>query len=202
MNIKIYHNNKTILLTNEDKSWHNNIESKIVYVTTNLSLIDYWDIITTNEDLYIFFYNEDIIALKEAFFKNFMLITAGGGVVENEKGEVLLMYRRGFWDLPKGKWDDGETIEECALREIEEETGLTNLLLENLLTISYHTYFFKEKWILKETYWFNIKTNSNQLLNPQKEEDIEEIKWVKKDILKNFYNVTYQNIVDVLLKKY
>jgi 8-oxo-dGTP pyrophosphatase MutT (NUDIX family) len=198
MNIKIYHNNKVIELTNNEKCWESNILSKAVYYTTDVSLVDFMTIINTEQEDSIYFYNDDVTTLKNAFFNCFMLITAGGGVVENEKEEILLMYRRGFWDLPKGKWEDGETIEACALREIEEETGLKNLSLEKQICITYHTYYFKEKWILKESYWFKIKTMSYQILKPQTEEDIEALKWVSPNALKEYYPLSYKNVVEVL----
>ena len=70
------------------------------------------------------FYHEKLEELKKAFFKKFTLVQAGGGLVRNEKKEILIIFRRGKWDLPKGKLDKGEKLEDCAVREVEEETGL------------------------------------------------------------------------------
>ena len=116
----------------------------------------------------------------------------------NEKKEILLIFRRGKWDLPKGKLDKGETLEGCAVREVEEETGLTKVKLIAPLTISYHTYHEGTKFILKESHWYNMKTKSDQPLTPQTEEDIHEIKWIRNEDIKQFIKNTFPSIVDVL----
>jgi len=101
-----------------------------------------------------------------------ILIRAGGGLVENEKGEVLFMFRRGKWDLPKGKLDPGETLESCALREVKEETGVSQLELIQFLLVTEHEYEERGLFILKETHWYRMKTTSHESLIPQTEEDI------------------------------
>src|ERR1700704_2258892 len=81
----------------------------------------------------------DLEELKKALFKKFTLVQAAGGLVINEKNEILMIFRRGSWDLPKGKLDNGEKLEECAIREVKEETGLNNVLPISPLMITYHT---------------------------------------------------------------
>lgn len=127
-------------------------------------------------------------------------IIAGGGIVENEKGEVLFLHRRGKWDLPKGKLDTGETIENCAVREVMEETGLADVQLAELIDITHHVYSEKGKDINKETYWYAMKVAGKQNLIPQTEEDITEIKWVDKKDLHEVLSDTYQNIVEIVEK--
>ena len=95
------------------------------------------------------FVHKDLEALRKAFWKKFILIRAAGGLVENEKGELLFMLRRGKWDLPKGKLDDNETLSECAVREVKEETGLTQIKAWKEIDITYHTYVEFGKHILK-----------------------------------------------------
>jgi 8-oxo-dGTP pyrophosphatase MutT (NUDIX family) len=143
-------------------------------------------------------WNEDLDKLKKAFFKLFMPVTAAGGLVENENGEFLLIHRRGKWDLPKGKLEKGESIQACAVREVEEETGLQNLELNELITITYHTYDEFGKHILKDSHWYRMKVSGKQVLTPQTEEDILEVKWVKKKDLKLYLDKTYPSIKDVL----
>ncbi len=116
----------------------------------------------------------------EAYKKDKKVIEAAGGMVFNEEQELLMIFRRGFWDLPKGKVDDGETLEDCAVREVQEETGLNNIKLCNFLTTTYHTYFFKDEAILKPSHWFKMEHWGKEILIPQTEEDITEIKWVSK----------------------
>ncbi|MFY7964721.1 MAG: NUDIX hydrolase [Chitinophagaceae bacterium] len=129
-------------------------------------------------------------------------IIAAGGLVENEKGEILMMFRRGFWDLPKGKLDDGESIETCAVREVEEETGLQNVLLISFLCKTYHEYF--DKWInedvIKETWWYTMKSSSSEKLIPQTEEDIEKLIWVDKKEMDKYLKNTYPSIKEVVSK--
>jgi ADP-ribose pyrophosphatase YjhB (NUDIX family) len=142
--------------------------------------------------------NSNLNNLKKAFFKHFQVIVAAGGVVENEKGEILMIFRRGKWDLPKGKIDEGETLEECAVREVEEETGLKNIALGDKIITTYHKYDQFGKHILKESHWYNMKCNSEQKLVPQTEEDITDIKWITKTDLEKYASETYQTILEVL----
>ena len=129
-------------------------------------------------------------------------IIAGGGLVHNGKGELLMIYRRGKWDLPKGKLDPGETIEACAVREVCEETGLTELTLGPLADISQHAYFdpFLQEEVIKETHWFLMTAMGNQLLVPQTSEDITDIDWVKGEKLATCLNNSYENVVLTITK--
>ena len=108
----------------------------------------------------------------------FIFVEAGGGAVFNENNEVLCIYRRGVWDLPKGKLDDGERIDECALREVEEETNVSGLQLGALLLATWHIYEMKGNWYLKKTTWFKMKTAYKEQLIPQAIEQIEAVEWV------------------------
>lgn len=129
-------------------------------------------------------------------------LIAGGGLVLNEKGELLMIYRRGKWDLPKGKLDEGETIEDCAVREVMEETGLTSVERGKLLEISHHEYFDRhvEEEVIKETHWFAMKAKGEQELIPQTEEDITDIKWVTGKELESCLEDSYPNVVELIRK--
>src|SRR5947209_6884568 len=94
-------------------------------------------------------------------------IVAGGGIVQNDEKKILFQLRRGKWDLPKGKLEDGEAIEECAIREVEEETGLRNLQLGELVGVTHHFYTEKGRDLEKETHWFAMKVSGKQELVPQ-----------------------------------
>jgi mutator protein MutT len=130
--------------------------------------------------------------------ENRIIIQAAGGLVENEKGEILFIFRRGKWDLPKGKLDPGETLESCALREVKEETGIDQLELKKFLLVTKHEYEESGLFILKETHWWLIKTNSRQPLIPQTEEDITGVKWMSPPDFKIVQQNTYPSILEVL----
>jgi len=144
------------------------------------------------------FMHPDLDQLKKAFFKKFEIIQAGGGLVVNADDEILMIHRRGYWDLPKGKLDEGETIEACAVREVKEETGLTQIELGKPLLTTYHTYEHGTHHILKESHWFVMNGNAGEQLVPQTEEDITAIQWVNLSRLSTYKSLAYPSIVDVL----
>ncbi len=132
-------------------------------------------------------------------------IVAGGGIVENEEKKILFQFRRGKWDLPKGKIEQNETIEECAVREVEEETGLENIQIGELVGITHHFYNENGKDIEKETHWFAMKVTGHPQLIPQFEEDITELRWVDKNQVKDYSSKSFKNIdeiIDTYLKIY
>lgn len=131
---------------------------------------------------------------------HFTEFVAAGGLITNATGEVLLMFRRGKWDMPKGKQDEGESLEACALREVQEETGLQNIRLGHLITETWHYYSLKEKRILKHSYWYRMYFTGTELTVPQIEEDIVDIQWIRPDNLAKYMQYSYQNIVDVVAK--
>jgi 8-oxo-dGTP pyrophosphatase MutT (NUDIX family) len=130
----------------------------------------------------------------KAYTKDKLIIEAAGGLVFNEKNELLMIFRRGFWDLPKGKVDEGESLEECAVREVQEETGLQNIKLGEFLNTTYHTYTLNNQSILKPSHWYKMKHLGNELPIPQTEEDISEIKWVTKEIAYTLLDKMYPTI--------
>ena len=144
------------------------------------------------------FYHTDLEELKKAVFKKFVPVKAGGGVVINEKGELLLIYRKGKWDLPKGKLDDGENLEDCALREVREETGLDKVEMREPLTTTWHTYHEGARFILKETHWYTMHASSAEELKPQLTEQIHEIKWVEAEELEKYFHNSFPLIEDVI----
>lgn len=144
------------------------------------------------------FLHKDLETLRKAFWKKFLLIQAAGGLVQNEKKELLFMLRRGKWDLPKGKLDRKETLEQCAIREVEEETGLKNIVMGSPLLVTYHTYDENGKHFLKESHWYRMSVSGRQSLTPQLEEQITQLKWVEAKEVGSFTRNTYPSILDVL----
>jgi len=129
-------------------------------------------------------------------------IIAAGGLVLNEDGDLLMIFRRGRWDLPKGKLDDGEQIEDCAVREVKEETGLRKLNVERFLGITYHKYFDTHinEEVTKQTHWFEMRAKRKQELVPAREEDIEALEWVDEKKIPERLQNSYANIAEIIEK--
>ena len=128
------------------------------------------------------------------FQSNFKIQKAAGGKVLNLKNEVLFIYRFDKWDLPKGKLEKGESIKDCAIREVEEECGVRNLTINKPLETTYHVFERKNKTILKITYWFLMKTDFSGVLIPQAEEAIKEAVFKNEFDTKIALQNTYENI--------
>ncbi|MFH6604772.1 NUDIX hydrolase [Maribacter algicola] len=143
-------------------------------------------------EAYIYHPNHEEILKK--FTKNIKLEVAAGGVVTNKAGKVLFIYRNDKWDLPKGRLDKGETIEECALREVKEETGVKNLKIENFLKTTYHVFKRNGKYRLKEVHWFAMKTTYEGKLVPQENEGIVKVKWKGPRKIQKALENSYTNI--------
>ena len=129
--------------------------------------------------------------------KEFLEVNAGGGLVRNRRGDFLLISRNGLWDLPKGHQDPGEDISITALREVEEETGIMDLQLKELICITDHCYKRNGIWHLKHTWWYDMLDDKPIDLVPQVEEDISKAAWVAKSSLPAFLNNTYPSITEV-----
>jgi len=125
-------------------------------------------------------------------------IKAAGGLVRNEKKEYLFIFRLGKWDLPKGKLEEGEDIEDCGKREVEEECGVRIALIKKELPSTYHIYEMGDKLVLKRTYWFLMKAREGDSLKPQTEEGISEVCWVNKADFGRIRENTYPSVLDVL----
>jgi len=146
----------------------------------------------------LFLYSCDVEALFQAFKSCFCYIEAAGGWVWNSKDEFLAIYRLGKWDLPKGKVEKNEKILQAAFREVEEECGVHGMSMESVLPSTYHTYWMKGKWMLKQTYWFEMKYGGDETLVPQTQEDIVKAVWMSVDKLADFGSSTYDSLVEIV----
>ena len=145
-------------------------------------------------------YHEDYEKLRKDFKGLFTIIEAGGGLVTNEFNEILFIFRRGHWDLPKGKLEKYETKKDAALREVEEETGIRNLVLGKKICITNHVYKNKSgKRHIKKSYWYHMTAPKMGLI-PQIEEDITEAKWMTMESFNSRERVVYSSIIKVLDK--
>ncbi len=140
----------------------------------------------------------DVEVMWKEFLQQFKLINAAGGVVKNKENKLLFIFRLGKWDLPKGKVDKGETLEQTAIREVEEECGIKQLIITNKITTTYHTYTLKDKNIVKASHWYNMTTADNRPLKPQTEENITEARWVSEKEIPVLLKNAYPSIAEVI----
>ena len=132
----------------------------------------------------------------EAFLKAHKVIEAAGGIVVNSDQELLVIERLGVWDLPKGKLEKEETPQEGALREVEEECGISNLSVKHQLPDTFHTYELKGKRVLKRTYWFLMGYAGNEKLVPQTEENITDVRFMaEKEVSERAVKNTYASLI-------
>jgi 8-oxo-dGTP pyrophosphatase MutT (NUDIX family) len=135
----------------------------------------------------------------KAFNSLFTRIEAAGGIVRNPNNDYLFIKRLGKWDLPKGKLHKKEAAQTGAIREVTEETGLTDLSITKKLPSTFHIYTDRKgKEVLKETFWFEMTCEQNQTLIPQTEEDITEVRWFSADELHIPLHDTYASLKNLL----
>ena len=144
--------------------------------------------------LYVNLYHKKEEKLLQHLFKKLPVVTAAGGMVFNDKKEILFIYRNKRWDLPKGKIEKGETLEESAIREVEEETGIQDLKITRYLQETYHVFKRKDKYKLKVTHWFEMHSNYEGELVPELTEGIKKVKWknfakTQKALTKSYANI-------------
>ncbi|MFI3262330.1 MAG: NUDIX domain-containing protein [Rikenellaceae bacterium] len=194
--IKVYFENKVIIFNNTSEIKCDN------FVTFNC------------EDTYTVPKREEFLALLDGyngalivsespketlkiFSKDYKEVTAAGGVVTNSEDKILMIYRHNRWDLPKGKIEKGEYIEDCAVREVTEECSIEPLTLQDKICSTFHIYFFKEKWIIKESHWYKMHYTGTQIPQPQVEEDITKAEWVNRCEIEERLKNSYFTIIDI-----
>ena len=183
---KVFVNESPLILTNEQPD-----NSKGNVFTLDDNAIDYAITSLAKKLLktaYIFEPGNDIL---DKFSSKIPMIVAAGGLVKNKKGKVLFIFREGKWDLPKGKLDKGESMEDAAIREVEEETGVKDLKVERYLQTTYHIFKRNGRYKLKKVIWFEMSTKYKGDLVAQENEGITKVKWKgpkkTKKALKNSY---------------
>ena len=142
---------------------------------------------------------EELIKKFESLYN---IRTAAGGWVYNLDGDLLMINRQNHWDIPKGHIEEGESLEQCAIREVEEETGVGGLQIVSYLGVSRHIFRYSENEdeILKESHWFKMKTNYSGNLLPQLEEDITEVKWHSESNIENIRPTMWSSLSDFYIQ--
>jgi 8-oxo-dGTP pyrophosphatase MutT (NUDIX family) len=203
---KVFFNDSTIhIASGNDKSFKNNI-------TDNINLFSYdfvnqlvSDIESGKNGAVFLLVNQEINQLWKQFRSYFKEIKAAGGLVQNNEDSFLFIKRLGVWDLPKGKIEKKETPENAAIREVEEECGLTNIQIIKPLDSTFHIYRspylpFPENLVLKETKWFLMKYSGDEIPVPQTEENIEEVHWFAKSEIGTPMSNTYRSLQEFVEK--
>ncbi|MES2286659.1 MAG: NUDIX domain-containing protein [Bacteroidota bacterium] len=198
--IKIFYSNKLIYLINNQAIFNPKEGAILEDIQSADEMLLKFNKLANKKKLHeIYFFNENLQHLFNYFSGMFRIIEAAGGLVKNEKGEYLFIFRNGKWDLPKGKIEKGEGIKTAAIREVEEECGISGLSIIRELPPTYHTYTIEEKAILKRTYWFEMSCDdTSAILVPQIEEGITDVQWIATKKLKKVFNNTFESVKEVL----
>jgi len=154
--------------------------------------------IRNNEISSLNIYSYKINSLWNAFRAYFENRIASGGLLYNDNEELLFIRRRSKWDIPKGHLSENESVRECAVREIEEETGLIAGEAMLILNPTYHIYKKDEKWVLKETHWYVFNDTGEGKAAPQVSEDITEVRWFSREEIKYVHQNTWPSVSDVI----
>ncbi len=198
---KVFFKDRTLFLTdNLTSDLSENFDALHKY-TSHHELQQFIETFEQNEHLkagYVYGRKKDF--LLDALKKCYKFITAAGGLVVNPNNEFLVIHRLGVYDLPKGKCEPGETFRKTAIREVEEECGLDNLVIRHPLLSTFHTYEQKGVHYLKETAWFFMDYFGFEQPIPQTEENIASAEWMKEKDLTKVYQSTYPSILEVFEK--
>ena len=187
---KVFVNDKPLFLTNE-------VQKETDFQLFLLESVDIKKLIVKifqNKIQKAFLYHPDEKLIMKTLKAKIPLVKAGGGLVYNKKGEVLFIFRNGKWDLPKGGTEKNETIEETAMREVEEETGVNGLSIVKKLPKTYHVFKRNGRYKLKQTYWFEMKSDFEGTPEGQIEEGIEKVAWIKPKDIPTILDNSYENI--------
>jgi 8-oxo-dGTP pyrophosphatase MutT (NUDIX family) len=187
---KVFVNDKPLFLTNT-------VEKETDFRMFLLESVDIEQLIVNmfnNKVKKAFLYHPDEKETLKKLKEKIPVAKAGGGLVYNNKGEVLFIFRNGKWDLPKGGIEKNEDIESTAMREVEEETGVNGLKITQKLQKTYHIFKRNGSYKLKITHWFEMKTDYSGPLEGQIEEGIEKVAWLNQDQIKEALTNSYENI--------
>ncbi len=199
---KVFIDNRVILLTEKLTKPLNNFKDTLFYTYNNNNsllkeLVDQFiHSLTGISSMFILHDDKDL--LLNELKSTFKTIYAAGGVVKNSKNELLVIKRKGKWDIPKGKVDLNESIEDAAIREVEEECNIKKPQIIEQIATTYHMYIMNDEPVIKETHWFDMVYSGNDPLIPQARENITNVKWVPKDKMDFVMQNTFGAIEDLL----
>lgn len=195
---KIYFENRCIVICSPEDESLSDANAVIFHPSSGIDIGTFARMFEVTKSLSkIYIPTQDTDAAYDSLRAEFREVNAAGGLVRNKRGDYLLISRSGKWDLPKGHQEAGEDISLTAIREVSEETGISELELGSLICVTDHCYFRDGVWHLKHTWWYDMLYTAPLDLTPQREEDISKAVWVAKSSLPPFLKNTYPSILEV-----
>ena len=193
---KVFFNQKPLILTNKIQLFSDDEPMLYTKYSTSKQIIK---ALKSSKTKRVYLYHNDIDKLWKTFKKQFPVIKAAGGLVERVDKKFLFIFRNNKWDLPKGGVEKNELIIEAAQREVKEETGVRNLIVQNELPETYHIFKKGKRFRLKKTYWFKMSTDYMGKLSPQIEEGIHQTVWVSEDNIESHLIDGFQSLRSLVL---
>ncbi|OFX59369.1 MAG: hypothetical protein A2046_01345 [Bacteroidetes bacterium GWA2_30_7] len=196
---KVFYNDRTVYITDDVSKYIKNHDGIFAKYVSKSSLKICVDKFLKNEQIKeLFLFYHDFNELDFIFRSIFTQIDAAGGVVKNNKNQILAIFRNNKWDLPKGKVEKNEDFKQAAIREVCEECGISDVVITETLKPTFHIYKINDNWVLKKTYWFEMKYEKDEKLKPQLKENITEVKWFNNQNLNIILQNSYSSIKEVL----
>lgn len=194
---KVFVKEVAIIVTSDKDSFpdHN------IFKMKNLDFKSLLEQIDNGKVSNVVLYSKSEKKLLKRLHKLLPVVVAAGGLAHNKDNDQLFIHRNGKWDLPKGGTEKGETLEEAAIREVEEETGVKDLIITDYLGRTYHVFSRKKELRLKLTHWYIMHTDYDGKLKPQKKEGIDKAVWLNKDLSKMALKKSYSNIKELFPQK-
>ena len=194
---KVFFNQKPLILTSEIHDFSDNEPLLFIKYSSVAQIIK---ALKSSKNRKVFLYHKDIDKLWKSFRKKFPVVEAAGGLVQRTDNKLLFIFRNNKWDLPKGGVEKKELIIEAAQREVTEETGVSDLIVQKQLSETFHIFKKGKRYRLKKTYWFKMSTSYMGKTEPQTEEGIDKIEWVSKEKIDEILNDAFGNIRIIVLE--
>ena len=194
---KVFFNQKPLILT--DKIQYISDTEPLLFIKYS-SVTQIIKALKSSKNSKVFLYHKDMNKLWKGFKKKFPIVEAAGGLVKRTDNKLLFIFRNNKWDLPKGGVEKKELIINAAKREVTEETGVSDIIVEKKISETYHIFKKGKRFRLKKTYWFKMSTTYMGKTNPQTEEGIEKTKWVSNKNIEDILNDAFENIRIIVLE--
>ena len=194
---KVFFNQKPLILT--DKIQYISDTEPLLFIKYS-SVTQIIKALKSSKNSKVFLYHKDMDKLWKGFKKKFPIVEAAGGLVKRTDNKLLFIFRNNKWDLPKGGVEKKELIIDAAKREVTEETGVADIIVEKKISETYHIFKKGKRFRLKKTYWFKMSTTYMGKTKPQTEEGIEKTKWVSNKNIEDILNDAFENIRIIVLE--